>query len=401
MKSIVYSLFFSVLILTTSCTSISKLYKSGSVEPSEFMGRTTFETAFDLIIIPVEINGKRYRFLFDTGAPMVISEELQNELGLKSVNQGNVSDSQGKRNKEDYVWLDKMTIGGVDFLKTGSLVANLNLAPEIHCIQIDGIIGANLMKLAVWKIENEKKRMFFASSKEKLNIADSDRIVVEFDTKATFTPVVDLTVNDSTTIKRVTFDTGYGGYLTVNGNYLDPTLTVTEKSYGYSSTGLYGSSFDTVLDVMANMSIAGLNQNAPVVFSKAKKTNLLGMDFLNQFDVILDWKTNTVELYPIKLKSQNIKSFGLTPKWLDDKLIVGSVSKGSLAESDGIKVGDVIVKLNRWEFREPHLDTYCEMMLELHGKKTSVMALELEDGRSYTFTKDNLSKASKVKGESN
>ena len=390
MKFIVYPLILSTFFLATGCTSISKLYNSGSVEPGEFYGRTTYETVFDLIIIPVEINGKRYRFLYDTGAPMVISEELRDKLELNSINQGNVSDSQGKRNKLDYVWLDKLTIGGVDFLKTGSLVADLTQAPEINCLQIDGILGANLMKLAVWKIDNKNKRMYFASSKEKLNIPESDRLVISFATKRTFTPVVDLTVNDSTSIKRVTFDTGYGGYLSLSGNYFDSTQTVSEKSYGYSSTGLYGSSFDTVLKVKTKMSISDFSQQAPVVYSAAKGKNLLGMDFLNQFDVVLDWNTKTVELYPTELKAPKLKTFGVTPKWNEDKLIVGTVSKGSLAEKDGVVVGDVIVKLNRWNFREPHLDMYCDMMLELHAKKAAVLNIELEDGRSYTFTKETL-----------
>ena len=399
MKSIVYSFLIAAFFLTSGCTSISKLYNSGSVNQDEFSGRTTFETAFDLIIVPVSINGKRYRFLFDTGAPMVISEALRDELELNAVNQGNVSDSQGKRKKLDYVWLDKVTIGGVDFEKTGALVADLNKAPEIHCMQIDGILGANLMKLAVWKIDNQKKSMFFASSKDKLNAVDSDRLKIKFQTKMTYTPVVDLSISDSTTIKRVTFDTGYGGYLSLDGDHFDSTFTVLEKSYGYSSTGLYGSSFDTVLDVKTNMSVGGFNQEAPVVFSMAKSKNLLGMDFLNQFDIILDWNTNTIELHPVKLKPQSVKSFGLTPKWQDEKLIVGSVSKGSSAEADGIKVGDVIVKLNRWEFKEPRLETYCDMMLELHGKKVSKVNLEFEDGRSYTFKKNILVQALEVESD--
>lgn len=388
MKSLVYSFFISTFLLITSCTSISRLYNSGSVEREEFYGRMTYETAFDLILVPVFIDGQRYRFLFDTGAPMVISEELRDQLELRTVNQGNVSDSQGKRNKLDYVWLDKVTVGGVDFEKTGALVADLKKAPEIHCLQIDGILGANLMKLAVWKIENQKKTMFLASSTDKLNALDNDHIEIGFKTKITYTPVVDLTINDSTTIKRVTFDTGFGGYLTLGGNYYDSTFTVAEKSYGFSSTGLYGSSFDTVLDCKANMSIGGFNQSAPIVFSSAKSKNLLGMDFINQFDVTLDWGANTIELYPSNLKKQTLKSFGLTPKWKDDTLIVGSISEGSLAELDGVKVGDVIVKLNRWDFREPRLYNYCEMMLEIHGKKVAVMNVEFEDGRSYTFTKD-------------
>ncbi len=399
MKYLVYSFLLSIFLLASGCTSISRLYNSGSAASDEFYGRTTYETAFDLIIVPVVIDGRRYRFLYDTGAPMVISKELRDKLELKTVNRGNVSDSQGKREKLDYVWLENVSVGGVDFQKIGVIVADLKKAPEIHCTQIDGILGANLMKLAVWKIENQNKSMFFASSKEKLNVTDGDRMEIEFQTKMTYTPVIDLTINDSTTIKRVTFDTGYGGYLSLDGDYLDSTLTILEKSYGYSSTGLYGSSYDTVMDVKTNMTVGGFTQSAPVVFSQVKSKNLLGMDFLNQFDVILDWNTNTIELYPVKLEKQQLRSFGLSPKWHDEKLIVGSVSKGSLAELDGINVGDVIVKLNRWNFKDPYLSTYCEMMLEMHGKKVSVMNIELEDGRSYTFIKDKLTESYDIKEE--
>jgi predicted aspartyl protease len=215
---------------------------------------------------------------------------------------------------------------------------------------------------------------------------------MKFAPKSSYTPVVDITVNDSTTIKRITFDTGYGGYLTLNGNNFDSSLTVLEKSYGYSSSGLYGSVFDTVLEVKTNMTLDGFNQKGPVNYSMSKSKNLLGMDFLNQFEIVLDWNTNTVELYPTKVKNQKIKSFGFSPKWHEGKLIVGSVARGSVAEIEGLNVGDVIVKLNRFDFREPRLDMYCSMMLELHGKRVEVISLELEDGRSYTFTKDVLTK---------
>lgn len=41
-----------------------------------------------VIIIPVEINGKTYRFLFDTGAINSISDDLQEELGFNVVSTG-------------------------------------------------------------------------------------------------------------------------------------------------------------------------------------------------------------------------------------------------------------------------------------------------------------------------
>lgn len=378
---------FAFLTLA-GCTSISKLYSSGSATQKEFKGKLDFITIFDLTLVPVEINGKEYRFLYDTGAPMVISNELREELALKRISQSNVTDSQGKRNKLDYVWLDEISVGGVEFNKVVSIVADLKKAPEINCLQIDGILGANLMRLAVWNIDNVNNTMTFASTKDQLNLPKGEPVLVDFTPKITYTPEINLMLNDSVELKSVTFDTGYGGYLIADSDYLDSTFNVVEKSYGYGSTGLYGSAFDTTYEAKIPMTIGRFTQVAPVGFSVAKGKNLLGMDFFNQFNLVMDWNTNTMELYKNGNTPPKIYSLGMTPKWYDGKLVVGTIAKGSMAEEEGIKVGDGIVKLNTWNFKEPKLDTYCEMMIELQETRPDAIKVVLEDGRSYSFTKE-------------
>ncbi|MCT4622962.1 MAG: retroviral-like aspartic protease family protein, partial [Schleiferiaceae bacterium] len=215
MKTFKIAIQVLVVFVITSCTSISKLYNSGSVPQEEFSGRIAFETMFDLIILPVEIEGKQYRFLFDTGAPMVISKELREQLELKAAAKSGVTDSQGKTERLDYVWLKEVKLAGIEFKKTGAIVADLRKAPEIACMDIDGILGANLMKLAHWKIDSKNNAMYFASRKDQLEIPDSEPLVLPFKMKRTYTPVVDLVVDDSVEVNNATFDTGFAGYLSL------------------------------------------------------------------------------------------------------------------------------------------------------------------------------------------
>ena len=56
----------------------------------------------------------------------------------------------------EYVLLPKVTVGCVDFLNTGAAIADLKRSSVIACLNVDGIIGANLMQKAIWQIDYEK-----------------------------------------------------------------------------------------------------------------------------------------------------------------------------------------------------------------------------------------------------
>lgn len=387
MKTFKIAIQVLVVFVITSCTSISKLYNSGSVPQEEFSGRIAFETMFDLIILPVEIEGKQYRFLFDTGAPMVISKELREQLELKAAAKSGVTDSQGKTERLDYVWLKEVKLAGIEFKKTGAIVADLRKAPEIACMDIDGILGANLMKLAHWKIDSKNNAMYFTSRKDQLEIPDSEPLVLPFKMKRTYTPVVDLVVDDSVEVNNATFDTGFAGYLSLGFGYLEDGYKEGEKSVGYGSTGLYGSTMDTIIETLRTVAIGDFQQVGLVKYHYGGSKRLLGMDFFNQFDVVMDWEEKQMSLYPKELEKQPHRSLGFTPKWMDGKLIVGTVAYGSEAEKEGLKVGDEIVKLNQFNFYNPSLSTYCRMMNYLRSNRVEVVDVEFIDGRQFRFEK--------------
>jgi hypothetical protein len=229
--------------------------------------------------------------------------------------------------------------------------------------------------------------MYFASRKDQLEIPDSEPLVLPFKMKRTYTPVVDLVVDDSVEVNNATFDTGFAGYLSLGFGYLEDGYKEGEKSVGYGSTGLYGSTMDTIIETLRTISIGDFKQEGLVKYHYGGSKRLLGMDFFNQFDVVMDWEEKQMSLYPKELEKQTHRSLGFTPKWMDGKLIVGTVAYGSEAEKEGLKVGDEIVKLNQFNFYNPSLSTYCRMMNYLRSNRVEVVDVEFIDGRQFRFEK--------------
>ena len=132
-----------MLLLLTSCSSLKtvKLMKSGEVEQEEFNVTIPFEYRLGLIVLKVTISGETYDFLLDTGAPNVISKELAQKLELSNIFEQQVVDSQNEEANLGFLLIKKLGIGGINFLNTGAVVADLKQSKELGCLQINGFVG--------------------------------------------------------------------------------------------------------------------------------------------------------------------------------------------------------------------------------------------------------------------
>ncbi|NRB81964.1 MAG: clan AA aspartic protease, partial [Saccharospirillaceae bacterium] len=104
--------------------------KSGEVEQEVFNVQIPFEYRLGLIILKVNIAGKEYDFLLDTGAPNAVSKKLAKELNLTPIFSEVVTDSNGDNSELGLVKLDHVSIGGVKFLNTGAVIVDLELSKE-------------------------------------------------------------------------------------------------------------------------------------------------------------------------------------------------------------------------------------------------------------------------------
>jgi hypothetical protein len=363
-------LFSSILLLfLSSCNSFKliKLLKEGSVEQASFKTEIPFEMRLGLIIVPVTINGKTYDFLVDTGAPNLCTEELAAELNLETVVSQKAGDSQGVKEELDFVVMPDMYLNGICFKQTGAAVADLNKSEVLACLNADGIIGANLMKEAVWEIDYERKVITISEKRASFEIPDSV-IHVPFSPALSFTPRVNITYN-GVEDKNVTFDTGSNGYFasskTVYKSIKDKTPTIKEaRSFGSSGSGLYGAAVsDTNITARIDSTRLGdlTIQSNVVTFEKGSRT--LGTKFLQNYRVIIDWSVNEILLIPVKpFKHSTYESFGFSPFISENKLIVSDLFINSQASKKGIQLGTQILEANGVDYRTLSTDQWCSII---------------------------------------
>ena len=386
-------LFFAPLIagflILSSCkiTSSAYLFSLGEGPKEIYRDSIAFNREARLMIIPVTIGGETYRFLFDTGAPMVVSTELVEKLNLKRLTSKKVDDSQGKRERLDYVLLEALAINNKTFYDLTAIAADLKRAPAINCLNIDGIIGANLMRLAIWDIDYEHEVMHFTNDFENFT-PDTLAHILPFTTKGTGTPVVTLVINGDT-LTNITFDTGSAGALSVYKKRMkDGNIQIEKVSYGYHSQGLFGSTADTNFLAQASLSIGAKTLPLPVLnLETTKSKDLLGQRFFQDYRVVLNWQAKKAYLTPVKTP-EPVKTLAISPHLVGDKIFVGTLLFGSQADSLGIKPSDQILAVNDLNLEAVTIENYCklldlwrsddpEIMVTIKGKEPFVLQEEL------------------------
>jgi hypothetical protein len=392
-------IFLSILTLS-SCKSLKmvKLMSKGEIEQQQFISEIPFDYAMGLIILKVDIEGKEYDFLYDTGAPNVISKELAQELNLKPYVSIKTSDSQGKKEELDYLLLPKVRIGCIDFLNTGAAVADLKRSSVIACLNVDGIIGANLMRKAIWQIDYENQVIRISNSIDSLDIENGE--CIPFDQKITGTPVAEINVN-GIIVKNVTIDTGSnGGFSLAEKTYREAKDSLAPLAIGIGTTtsGLYGlGEVDTnYYTTFPSVSIGEIKlTNQLVDFNKGKSLTL-GNSFFENYDVTYNWFEKEMILTNKKEHdNSSFESFGFSYFLTDNKLLVSLLIEGSDAENNGIKRGDQIIAINGVDYSEMTLEKWCDILhtSELRkGKMIDVTFLLNGVESTFQFEKKNLIK---------
>jgi len=215
MNNILKLLLFSVFIflLLSACSlKWQKTIQYGSLQNETFQEHVGIEVINGLIIVPVVVNGKTYRFLFDSGAPLSISDKLQDQFEYKTISKGHIVDTDKNRQKIIYVQLDTISIGDIPFVNQTALVINFEANPFIACLGLDGIIGSNLMRFCNWQINYQDSLILLTNSPiEKI----LDKVVaIPFITDNQYDMMVDLQFGESS-ITKMKIDYGSNGSISL------------------------------------------------------------------------------------------------------------------------------------------------------------------------------------------
>lgn len=330
-----------------------RLLQAGETGESDFVWEIPFELRKDLIVIEVEIQGQRGDFIFDTGAfNSKIASDWAELLGLEAKAYKTNQDTHDKERRIGVVQIPSLKMGEAIFenISAGSLAKYEESAAR--CIAPGGIIGANLIKLAHWKIDYEA-RLLYCSNRPFSPEPGEPFYQLPFKRPVlSGKPRVTMQVAGKE-VQNIIFDTGCNTALRLPKE-IRPALGLGEgMSYVDASvSGIYGVKQDTFVEEMLPLAWGGDEREVPVTFSNRSK-GLLGNPYLKQFVVYLDYDSKQIGLQP--KTSQTLQ--------LDNPFLVGirndstwEVARAPL--SSPLKVGQKLRRVQGYRPREVFAD-YC------------------------------------------
>lgn len=359
-KNPLVSVFVLLVVFASGCNYLKNvsLLLEGEMDRSNFVQEIPFEYRKGLIVIQATINQDTTvrEFIFDTGAfNSKIEKSLAESLGLKTIAKKDNSTAQGKSQPIEVTRIDSLKIGETMFRNIGA--GKLEYAPESasRCIAKDGLIGANLIKLAHWKIDYIHQKIYFSDKPFEKPAGPSH--VLAFDRPTlSGTPFVDISLGGRT-VEGIMFDSGFNGGLTLPMAVEDAFKAPSRMFIDRSTTGIYGTNTDTLIEKSIELKLAGVVSNIPVAFSSLGK-GLLGNEVLEHFIVIIDNQENEIILEHIDSVQVPMGLTFIPGIQNDSTWIVDRIATGHRA----LKLGDSLRTING-KMPSDLFEDYCDYFM--------------------------------------
>lgn len=384
-KILLLHFFFVLLLLQNGCSvKWTNAIQLGSINRTEFNEIVSIDVRNGLIIIPVKIEGEIFQFLFDSGAPFSISKKLQARFGYKNISKGHIVDSDKNRKKVNYVQVDTVFIGGIPFINQTAFVANFELNPILNCMDIDGIVGSNLMRYCNWTIDYQNKEVTLGSNTE--NKTANEHFTIPFHTDEQYNLLVNISLGKSV-INNITVDYGYNGTISLPKNVFNTLkqnrlVGDTFIEEGVKQSGLLGEPVSFRREITYLDTIRIEHMTIADVEIRSGNSGLIGKKILSRYTVTIDWQNKCLYLKELEQKDNHHNTFGLRlgPS-ANMGLYVQSVVENSSAYKNGIRPNMEVLKIDTLDFVGSH--NFCDYVVYMDRNPTE-MSIEFHTSNGLT-----------------
>ncbi len=305
------------------------------------------------IFLSASVNGKPYRFIFDTGSPTIISKKAAMDLGLEIKGENIGKDVHGKPVKMGISVLKSMTIGEVGFRNVPVLVFDPSKLPIASCYFDGGIIGSEILPLMNWQIDFSKKRMVLAQDTGVMSDIKGAVVSPLKSFGYPFTPVIEYGAGAKFKDNAV-LDTGSPEFIHLNPgafselrklNIFKAPIASAQGSFGESAGGQAESSnYD--LAKLRTVSIGGVPFNNVRAWTKTEVPTLVGSRLFESHIVTLDYKKNLFYMKKHGLRFPMSSSYGLKLIPKGTEVVVSFLQTPSIASKAGLREGDRIISFD-------------------------------------------------------
>ena len=325
----------------------------GKVEQNEFVETVDFEIKEGLIFVPVIVHGKEYRFLFDSGAPFSISDQLRNDYAFKIVSKGNIIDSDDNRKKVNWAQVDSINIGHISFMNQTAFIGDFDANPILQCLEIDGIIGSNLMRHCNWTIDQEQQTLSLNSTIDKNAL--NECAIIPFKTDYQYNILIDLNIGQAT-VRNILMDYGSNGSIALS-NEIFTTLkdrNIISEAFletGVQQNGIIGEPVILNREISLTDSVSIDSIHLKKVMLRTGKTVSVGNNLLSRFSITIDWNNRNLYLCENGNIPDAYRSPGFKLGYSTNKgMYVQSVIKNSIAFQKGVRPKMKVAKIDGLDF---------------------------------------------------
>lgn len=352
-KNLLLILIFPFLI--NGCSSLKRLktVTQGKVVQQNYIKEIPFEFIDNQIILQVEINGKFYPFIFDTGNDLTsIDLTLLEEVDYNSNKVNNeITDAAKKTRINEYISIKKLKIGEIEFENIGAQTTDFSHFKQINaCNHYVGLIGSNLMRKAKWQIDYQTKTIKITDDIKKLNVNKS---ATKFKTNSGNYGGADIKILLNGFEDEYTFDTGSSSFISADKLLFDK-INSKKKIQHTTRTGINsftahgfttGTNYKSIIN---NIKLENIELSDQIVDFEKGQSKLLGNEFLKHYLVTLDWNEEYFYLEKkLDFEKPKINQYQvvLYPNYLTNKIqIYGYWNDNKLEET--VELGSEIISLN-------------------------------------------------------
>lgn len=362
-------LFVFLFLLFSGCAKKTYL-NLGETSSKNYVEEIPFEQIKKKIIVSVEIEGETYNFMLDTGAPNVISKEFQEKYQYEKLFSLAVNDANNKSKNADVVLLKSLKIGSLTFENNAAVVLDFEDSKEIwQCLEIDGIIGSNLLRNSILQIDTKRKTLRLSDS-EKLLSLDRKKAEKLFLSINQSNPFLWVRLGGENGVReQLLIDTGMSGIYDLSlSNYQQ--FIAMEKSdmfeklgegKGSATLGVFGA--DEVKNLekfrLSSLQIDQVEFKNLTTITTYDNNSRIGTDVLDYGIMTIDYKNKRFyfDAYAENQIDLRKEDFGFSPTIENDELIIGVVFREEL--KDKLKYGDRILAIDKNEIND---ESICEWM---------------------------------------
>jgi hypothetical protein len=361
-----------------------------------------YENKYILLQLPMENAQDSITFYFDTGATTTLFDtEFTKRYNLKANYTQNVTGAGGTKSYE-IILNQKIHITKEKYIENVNIVLeDLTRLKNSLGHRFDGIIGNDIIKNYITKIDFEKKQLSLYKSID--NVTTDNYIEIPFAFKNNIPiPQFPITIeleNGTKFSGDIFFDSGAGLTLLMNSPFCKQNNVTAKVGKIISSTTNNLSNKTKTQEVLIkrlemgqyrfnNLPI-GLSSDEAGVSAYKEYLGILGSEIINRFNIILNYTTKKLYLQPNNLYNTpfEIPVSPIQLVYSNGDIIISSVIENTDAERQGLKEGQKIISINNVSSKD--IDIYRNMLKQPERK---VVIEYLDENNNLKIIKTKLKK---------